>query len=284
MTSLPHLRRPSKEVPIADNTAPRMMREAPQTAPVVVDIDAISKSFGKRPVLEQVSLQVRQGEFLALLGPSGSGKSTLLRLINGIHPADAGRVTTLGVDPQLCRRHELRLLRTQVGFVFQDFGLVQRLSAIENVLMGALGALRLPRYGITSYPRSVRQEAVEHLERVGLADRRFQRCGTLSGGQQQRVAIARTLMQGPRLILADEPVASLDPASSRVVMRTLRRLCDEDGITVVCSLHQLELALKVPDRVVALADKRVAIDAATSAVTAEALHAVFGSDDEELDS
>jgi len=245
---------------------------------LVLDFDGVTKSFGRRRVLSNVSLQVRQGEFVGLLGPSGAGKSTLLRMANGMQNVDSGRISTLGVDPQRCRHTELRRLRSHVGFVFQDFGLVQRLSAVENVLMGSLSTLRLPRYGISTYPRRLRLKAVHQLARVGLADRRFQRCSTLSGGQQQRIAIARTLMQGPRIILADEPVASLDPASSQLVMRTLRGLCDEDGITVVCSLHQLELALQVPDRVVGLANGGVAIDAASTDVTSEQLHTVFGYD------
>ncbi|WP_346618722.1 phosphonate ABC transporter ATP-binding protein [Blastococcus montanus] len=238
-----------------------------------------TKRFDDKLVLHDVDLRVERGQFVALVGPSGAGKSTLLRLINGMHRADGGSVRTLGVDPGSCSRAELRRLRGRVGFVFQQFGLVGRLTAMENVLMGGLATLRLPRYGVVSYPRELRVQAVDQLERVGLVDRRFQRCDTLSGGQQQRVAIARTLVQRPELVLADEPVASLDPAASRLVLSTLKRICVEDGITVVCSLHQVELALEVSDRVVALNDGRVVLDAPTATLTADALHGIYDEPD-----
>ena len=241
----------------------------------VLRVEGVSKAFHREPVLRDVDLRVRAGELVALVGPSGAGKSTLLRLVTGIHRADAGRVLTLGTDPARCGRRELQALRAQVGFVFQDFGLVGRLCALENVLMGALHSLRLPRYGLLTYPVSLRERAVEQLERVGLVDQRFQRTDTLSGGQQQRVAVARTLLQGPRLLLADEPVASLDPSAGRAVLDTLRRLCAEDGIGVVCSLHQLDLALAGSDRVVALREGRVVLDQATGSLAPEQLHAVF---------
>src|SRR5690606_33265395 len=158
------------------------------------------------------------------------GKSTLLRLLNGAHTPTSGTVEILGTIPGSCNRAQLRTLRSRVGFVFQQFGLVGRLTAMENVLMGALGTLKLPRYGITTYPKPLRERALENLERVGLAEMRFQRCDTLSGGQQQRVAIARMLMQDAQVVLADEPVASLDPAASISVLETLKEVSSQDGI------------------------------------------------------
>lgn len=230
-----------------------------------VELSDVAKSFHGTSVLQAIDLSVPRGQFVALLGPSGAGKSTLLRLINGMHKADAGRVQTLGVAVESCSRPQLRSLRRDVGFIFQQFGLVGRLTAMENVLMGALGSLRLPRYSVASYSRELRIQAVEQLERVGMADRRFQRCDTLSGGQQQRVAIARTLMQSPRLILADEPVASLDPASSATVLSMLAKI-QQDGITVVCSLHQVDLAVQWAERLVALKSGRIVMDQAAGSV------------------
>ncbi|WP_261164326.1 phosphonate ABC transporter ATP-binding protein [Microbacterium sp. Marseille-Q6965] len=246
----------------------------PTTQPSVA-IESVSMRFGDNTVLRDVDLAVHPGQFVALIGPSGAGKSTLLRLINGGHRPTAGRLTVLGTDPAACGRRELQRLRTRVGFVFQQFGLVGRVSAMENVLMGALGSLRLPRYGISTYPRALREKAVANLERVGLADKRFQRCDTLSGGQQQRVAIARTLMQDAELVLADEPVASLDPNASVSVLETLKKLSAEDGFTVICSLHQVDLALAVSDRVVAVRDGSFILDAPTSQTTEAEIRAVY---------
>ncbi|MFC4536414.1 phosphonate ABC transporter ATP-binding protein [Sphaerisporangium dianthi] len=242
----------------------------------VLRLSEAGKGFNGVTVLDGVSLEVPQGQFVALVGPSGAGKSTLLRLVNGMHVPDSGTVRTLGENPAACSRRRLRALRARVGFVFQQFGLVGRLSALENVLMGALATLRLPRYGVMSYPHALRVRAVEHLDRVGMADRRFQRCDTLSGGQQQRVAVARTLLQSPELILADEPVASLDPAASMVVLETLERISAEDGISVVCSLHQIEFALAVADRVVALRGGRLVLDEPAAGLSAERLRGIYG--------
>ncbi len=255
------------------------MLEEPVTASVrrapSIALDGVVKRFGDNTVLRGVDLQVHPGEFIALVGPSGAGKSTLLRLLNGSHLPTEGRVEVLGREPAGCSRGELRELRTRIGFVFQQFGLVGRLTALENVLMGALGSLRMPRYGIMTYPRHLRERAAENLERVGLVDQRFQRCDTLSGGQQQRVAIARMLMQDAQLVLADEPVASLDPAASVTVLETLRKLSAEDGFTVVCSLHQVDLALQVSDRIVAVREGAFILDTPTAETDEPEIRSVY---------
>jgi phosphonate transport system ATP-binding protein len=170
---------------------------------------------------------------------------------------------------------QMRALRCQVGFIFQQFGLVGRLTVLENVLSGALGRIRFPRFGVLAYPRSLRLEALSHLERVGLDDRAFQRSDTLSGGQQQRVAIARTLMQQPVLLLADEPVASLDPESSAAVMELLLRICQEEHLTVIASLHQVELARGWADRMVGLRDGRVVLDTRPQDITSDELMEIY---------
>ena len=219
---------------------------------VVVSARRVVKKFGDTVALGGVDLEVRRSELVVLLGLSGSGKSTLLRCLNGLHPTTDGAVTVNGTRVDLASRAELRALRRDVGFVFQHFNLVGRLSCLENVLIGGVGRLRLPRYGESTYPKRMRTEALAHLDRVGLAELADRRADTLSGGQQQRVAIARTLMQQPAVLLADEPVASLDPENAGVVMDLLFRVCMEDKLTVLCTLHQVDLALGWAHRVIGL--------------------------------
>lgn len=229
-----------------------------------VRIDALTKRFGTGPAartaLDEVSFAVRPGEVVALLGLSGSGKSTLLEHVNGLQAPTSGGGTVLGTDLATAGRAELRALRRRIGFVFQRFHLSGRLTVLENVCHGALGALRGPRLGLFSYPRAVREAALDRLERVGLTDWAFQRADTLSGGQQQRVALARALLQEPRLLLADEPVASLDPESAGQIMRLLREVAEQGRLTVLCSLHQVDLALSFADRIVGLRAGRMVLD------------------------
>lgn len=233
----------------------------------VVSIASLSKRFSNGTLaVDNVSFDVPSGQVLGLLGLSGSGKSTLMRLINGLQSPSSGHATVLGKVVDECDRSELRALRQQIGFVFQQFGLVGRSTCIENVLVGALGRLRGPRLGVRTYSKTLRREALEHLERVGLASQAFQRADTLSGGQMQRVAIARSLMQQPRLLLADEPVASLDPESSVQVLDLIAKIAREDGMTVICSLHQVELALGRTDRVIGLRAGSVVLDTPTAGV------------------
>lgn len=230
----------------------------------IVEVTSLTKTFDNWRVraLDDVTLSVPEGQMTVIIGLSGSGKSTLLRHLNGMHQPTSGAVRILGSDLVGLGSKDLRRLRRDIGFVFQSFNIVGRLSCLENVMSGALGRLRGPRYGVLSYPRSLRREALEQLDRVGLGDRAFQRTDTLSGGQQQRVAIARTLMQQPRIVLADEPVASLDPEISGQVMDVLFRSCVEDNITVLCSLHQVDLALGWANRLIGLRDGRVVLDTA----------------------
>lgn len=240
------------------STTDRLAR--PDANPIV-RLSGLSKQFPNGPLaLDGVDLEVPSGQLLCLIGLSGSGKSTLLRHLNGLHRPTAGEVEVMGVDVVRAPRPVLRELRREVGFVFQQFGLVGRLSCLENVLSGALGELRGPRFGTLMYSKALRRRALEHLDRVGLADRAFQRSDTLSGGQMQRVAIARTLMQRPTLLLADEPVASLDPESSAQVMDVLFRIVVEEQLTVICTLHQVELAMGWANRIVGLRDGRTVLD------------------------
>ncbi|OLT45505.1 phosphonate ABC transporter ATP-binding protein [Saccharomonospora sp. CUA-673] len=233
----------------------------------VVRTRGLVKRFGDTTAVDGVDLDVEAGELVVLLGLSGSGKSTLLRCLNGLHPVSEGEVVVGDVAVHECGPARLRRLRTDVGFVFQQFNLLGRLTCLENVLIGALGRVRGPRYGLLTWSGRLKREAMGHLDRVGLADQAYQRADTLSGGQQQRVALARTLMQGPRVVLADEPVASLDPENSDVVMDLLRRVCREDRLTVLVSLHQVELALGWGDRLVGLRGGHKVLDRAAADVS-----------------
>ena len=234
----------------------------PALGKTAVEVCALVKTFDNGAVraLDGVSFAVPEGQLLVIIGLSGSGKSTLLRHLNGLHLPSEGSVTVLEQNVPNLNRTDLRNLRKEVGFVFQQFNIVGRLTCIENVLTGTLGRLKGPRIGASMYPKKLRKEAIEQLERVGLAERAWQRTDTLSGGQQQRVAIARTLMQKPKIVLADEPVASLDPEISGQVMDLLVQCCIEDNITVLCSLHQVDLALGWADRLIGLRDGKIVLD------------------------
>ena len=227
----------------------------------LVSLAGVSKRFPNGTLaLDNVSLEIPEGQLLSLIGLSGSGKSTLLRHVNGLLRPTSGVVEVNGTQVSSASNRELRKVRRDIGFVFQQFGLVGRTTCLENVLNGALGSLKGPRYGVWSYPKILRSQAFDQLDRVGLANQAYQRADTLSGGQMQRVAIARSLMQRPKIMLADEPVASLDPESSAQVLDLLLRVSIEDGMTVVVTLHQVELALGWATRIVGLRDGKVVLD------------------------
>lgn len=250
---------------------------------VAVKVTSLSKRFPNGTLaLDNVSLEVPSGQVLALIGLSGSGKSTLLRTLNGLHSPTSGEVIVLNSNVSNSKGKALRTLRRDIGFIFQQFGLVGRASCMENVLVGALGRLRGPRIGVRSYPVALRRQALDHLERVGLLQQAFQRADTLSGGQMQRVAIARSLMQKPSILLADEPVASLDPESASQVLDLIQRIAREDGMTVICTLHQVELALGWSDRIVGLQSGQVVLDEFNSQVTQKQVMEVYKQFDTEV--
>ena len=245
-------------------------------ADAVVEITDLTKRFGSTTALDGVSLTVRRGEIVVLLGLSGSGKSTLLRHVDALEAPTAGSVRVLGEDVPALRGGRLRTLRGKVGFIFQQFELVPSLTVLENVLTGALAELRGPRLGLWSYPKAKKLRALQHLERVGLLERAYQRADTLSGGQQQRVAIARALMQNPSILLADEPVASLDPESSDQVMALIREIAAEEGLTVLCSLHQVDLAISWADRIVGLRHGSVVLDTPAAGLSKAEVMEIYG--------
>lgn len=232
-----------------------------------IRFEEVTKTFGSITALDDVSVAFAANKINVLLGLSGSGKSTMLRHINGLHKPSKGDVWTLGTPVHSAGPATLRGLRNNVGMIFQQFHLVESMSVLENVCTGKLGSLRGPRFGLWSYPRAVRETAMEQLARVGLADKAFQRAGTLSGGQQQRAAIARALIQRPTVLLADEPVASLDPLSSASVIELLAQISREENLTVICSLHQVQIALEFADRIVGLNAGRVVLDRPAAGMT-----------------
>lgn len=241
----------------------------------------VAKSFRRNePVLKGVDLTVRQGEMTALIGASGSGKSTLLRIIAGLEVADAGggRVEAFGeVTQEGGRRSKAqRRLRREIGVVFQQFNLVGRLSLLKNVLAGRFGRMPVWRGLLGRFARADKLIALQCLERVGMVEFAHQRASQLSGGQQQRGAIARALTQEARLILADEPIASLDPASADRVMEILADINRRDGVTVVVSLHQIDHAFRFCNRIVALADGRIVFDGPPSGISPDVLKDLYG--------
>ena len=216
----------------------------------------VGQRYGERVALEDVGFTLERGQMLALLGPSGAGKTTLFRCLAGLQNPDRGRIALDGVDVASLRGRE----RRRIGLVFQQFNLVPRLSALDNVLAGRLGHAPAWRGWLRQFDAHDVALARDCLARVGLAGHEHQRADTLSGGQQQRVAIARALAQQPHLIIADEPVASLDPGSGAGILELLKSICHADGLAVVCSLHQPEYARRYADRVLGLRAGRVVVD------------------------
>jgi phosphonate transport system ATP-binding protein len=239
-------------------------------------IETVTKRYGTTLALDDVSFVVDPGEFVALLGPSGAGKSTLFRCVTRLVAPDTGVVRVLGRDMSALGGQELRLARRDVGLIFQQFNLIGRLSAMDNVLAGRMGHASTLRVMLRQFTRADRQLALAALDRVGLLERAGQRADSLSGGQQQRVAIARVLAQQARLLLADEPVSSLDPQSAENVLGILRNIARETGIAVVCALHQVDLARRYADRVVALRGGRKLLDVSVNAFDQNAFQELYG--------
>ncbi len=249
-----------------------------------IRIAGLRKVYGKRAALDGVHLEVLPGEMVALIGASGSGKSTLLRLVAGLVRGEAGDVTVHGEPVQKGGRlsPEVRRIRAGVGFIFQQFNLVGRLPLILNVMTGMLHRMPAWRSLLRLFSRRELSVGMEALARVGIDAHAAQRASTLSGGQQQRAAIARALVQGARVVLADEPIASLDPESSRRVMEILAAINREDRCTVVVSLHQVNVALKYCPRTVALREGRVVYDGPSAGLSPHLLRELYGAEADEI--
>ena len=256
--------------------------------PNAVTVRELSKTFGStNRALKDVSIEVEAGEMVALIGASGSGKSTLLRHIAGLVESDRGAGSQITVFRETMQSNgkinsNARKLRSSVGVVFQQFNLVGRLKVLTNVLMGNLGIMPRWKGCLGLFDKTQKQAAMQALHRVGISAQALQRGSTLSGGQQQRAAIARTLVQGAKLLIADEPIASLDPSSARKVMDILKDLNKQDKITVMVSLHQVEYALNYCPRTIALRNGEVVYDGPSKALTPDFLGELYGSESEEL--
>ena len=251
---------------------------APQS---VIEVQSISKTFRKSgKALKQVSFMINSGEMVALIGPSGSGKSTLLRHLSGLAPSDA-KPSAIRILSQTAQQDgriasDIRRIRAQVGFIFQQFNLVGRLPLLTNVLVGMLPRAPAWRSLMRYFTHAEKRQAMQALARVGMAEFAMQRASTLSGGQQQRGAIARAMAQKARIILADEPIASLDPESSRNVMESLAQLNQEHGVTILVSLHQIDFAMRYCPRSIALRRGEVVYDGPTDQLTVARLQEIYG--------
>lgn len=248
---------------------------------LLLDLHAVTKSYdGWSKALDGASLAVRRGEFVSVIGSSGAGKSTLLRCVNRLIDPTLGQVIFDGADVTAMKGRELRRVRRRISMVFQHYNLVYRATSIENVLQGRLGYKSVLAGSLGLYSEDEKQQAFDALDQVGLADFAYTRTDQLSGGQKQRVGIARALVQDPLLILADEPIASLDPKSSRSVMEHLRWAADELNIACLVNLHQVDFALEFSDRIVGLAAGRVVFDGVPEDLDAKTIAAIYGNDGE----
>jgi len=257
-----------------------MSSSAAAVAPGLVLARDVSKTFGSRKALDGVTISVASGEMVALIGPSGSGKSTLLRSITGLQSIDPGKgvITVFGETVQKDGRvtGAVRKARGKLGMIFQQFNLVGRLSLFANVMLGALGRLPAWQGLLGLWPQADKDRAMAALHRVGVSDYAGQRANTLSGGQQQRGAIARAIVQGAKAILADEPVASLDPVSARKVMELLVELNKRDGMGVIVTLHQVDYAIRYCDRVIALQGGKIVYDGPATGLDHQRLIDIYG--------
>ena len=243
----------------------------------MIKFDHVDKVYNNGvKALDDINLEIEQGEFVAVIGLSGAGKSTLIRTVNKMIDVTSGTVTVNGTDVSKLQGKELRKFRRKIGMVFQQFNLVNRTSVINNVLVARVADMSLFRTLFGLYSKEDKLAALEALDKVGILDKAYIRADQLSGGQQQRVALARTLAQNPEIILADEPVAALDPVMADVVMSDFLRINKEMKITVIINIHHVDLALQYADRVIGIQAGKVVFDGPTSKVTNDILKQIYG--------
>ncbi len=249
----------------------------------MLKVENLSKVYPNgTQALKDVSFEVQDGEFLAVIGLSGSGKSTLLRCINRLVEPTSGKIYWDGQDVAKISAAEMRKVRRHIGMIFQQFNLVKRSSVLTNVLSGRLGYTGTLASALHIFSAADHQKALRSLEQVGLAEKAHARADALSGGQQQRVGIARALMQDPRLILADEPVASLDPVLAHTILKYLEQLNREQGITVMCSLHHLDLVHRYASRAIALKDGALVFQGLPQEIDDAQFKAIYGQEAERV--
>ena len=239
-------------------------------------IDGVSRRFGGKTAVSNVNLEIAPGAFIGVIGRSGAGKSTLLRMLNRLVDPSEGKIVFDGVEVTALRGQALRDWRGRCAMIFQQFNLIGRLDVLTNVLMGRLNRVSTASAVLALWSREDKALALSALEQFDIANLAAQRADSLSGGQQQRVAIARALVQEPSIILADEPIASLDPRNTKVVMDALLRINKHFGITVICNLHSLDLARSYCDRLVGMSAGRVVFDGAPATLTADAARELYG--------
>lgn len=240
----------------------------------VIDLRAKYERSGPE-ILKRISFNLDPDDFLAIIGPSGAGKSTLIRCINRLVEPISGDVIFNGVNVTKLRQRELRKIRCKMGMIYQEFNLVDRMSVMDNVLSGRLGYTGSFRSVFRIYPKSDIRKALEILEKVGLSDFVDKRADELSGGQRQRVGIARALIQDPKLLLVDEPTSSLDPKISREIMGMIKKMSKEDGVPVLCNMHDVNLALEFSNRVIGLQDGVKMFDGPTKSVDKKTLEDIY---------
>ena len=245
----------------------------------MIIFDHVSKVYPNGTVgLDDVNLTIRDGEFVAIIGRSGAGKSALLRSVNRMHQISSGTLTVNGVDVSSLSGKSLRRFRRGIGMVFQSFNLVTRTTVIKNVLSACVPDMPFWRVLLGAFRKEDKIKALESLDKVGILDKAYMRADQLSGGQQQRVALARTLTQGPQIILADEPVAALDPVTAKQVMQDFVRINQEMGISILLNIHHVELALEYADRIIGIRAGRIVYDGPSANVDQTVLDAIYGDD------
>ena len=243
----------------------------------------VSKTYNNvTKALQDVTFSLEEGEFVSIIGPSGAGKSTLLRCVNRLVDASQGAIFFDGQDVTKAGKKELRQFRTKTGMIFQHYNLVDRLSVIENILHGLLGQKSTFSGMAGHYTESEKAEAFQIIQEMGLAEQAYKRCDELSGGQKQRVGIARAIMQKPKLILCDEPIASLDPKSSKVIMDHLKKINQTKKITCLVNLHQVDVAVKYSERIIGVSGGRIVYDGPSSQLTTGMIHEIYQSGSQDL--
>ena len=245
----------------------------------MIIFDHVSKVYPNGTVgLDDVNLTIQDGEFVAIIGRSGAGKSTLLRSVNRMHQITSGTLTVNGTDVSTLSGKSLRRFRRGIGMVFQSFNLVTRTTVIKNVLSACVPDMPFWRVLLGAFRKADKIKALESLDKVGILDKAYIRADQLSGGQQQRVALARTLTQNPRIILADEPVAALDPVTAKQVMQDFVRINEEMGISILLNIHHVELALEYADRIIGIRAGKIVYDGPSANVDQKVLDAIYGDD------
>lgn len=248
-------------------------------SPPLLDVSHLVKHYdGARPALDDISFSIRKGEFVSVIGPSGAGKSTLLRCINRMIEASSGEVRFEGAAVGGLNRSHLKKVRSKIGMIFQHYNLVERLTVIENVLHGRLGSKSTLAGALGRYSRDEKRQAMDVIAMLGLADHVYQRCDRLSGGQKQRVGIARALVQDPKMILCDEPIASLDPNAAKMIMEQLKRLSNEMHISLIVNLHQVDVALRYSDRILGVNKGRLVFDGGPGDLSPERIAEIYGTE------